>query len=531
MTEESSVLRACVEHFTFHDEAGPVLTGLELALRRGSITALLGASGSGKTTLGRLLGGWSRPGNSGLLSGVLEVAGQILHFEGTDDDPAINAAEWARHVGYVPQDSTTVLSMVRATVGEELAFGLENRGVSPAAMRESVQHVAGRLGLTHLLEHSPTTLSGGELRKLAIGCVVIMNPEILILDEPAASLDAEAAAGLVTLMRDLAGRGTAVLILSQCVDALVRAAGHWFLLQEGSLSAGGIMAELPDFTALAAAGLVVSADCGGVGSTPATDLPVDAQLMPDGSVHRASPPDLGGSKFPAAQLADVQFAFGPVARQRRPLRRRNAQSAVPPNTVLRGVNLSLQAGEVIAITGPNGAGKSTLLRHFNGLLQPDSGSVLIEGKDIAGQATGMVAAAVGLLFQQPRDQLFERTAQREVAFGLSGSAGTIAAATTHALDVVGLSGASSRHPAELPASQQRLLALATVLARRPAILLLDEPTVALDGHGRRFLVRAIHVAAAAGAAVVLVTHDVDFAAEAAHKTLVLSDGILVPAEP
>jgi energy-coupling factor transport system ATP-binding protein len=166
-----------------------------------------------------------------------------------------------------------------------------------------------------------------------------------------------------------------------------------------------------------------------------------------------------------------------------------------------------------------------LLRHLNGLLQPLAGSVRINGQDIAGLLPGKVAEDVGLLFQHPRDQLFERTAEREVGFGLAAGPGAIAS-VRRALAAVGLAEAASKHPAELPASQQRLLALATVLARRPSVLALDEPTVALDHHGLADLETAVRQAAAEGAAVVLVTHDLAYAQSLAHRTVVLTDGKL-----
>jgi energy-coupling factor transport system ATP-binding protein len=187
-------------------------------------------------------------------------------------------------------------------------------------------------------------------------------------------------------------------------------------------------------------------------------------------------------------------------------------------------------GEIVAVTGPNGAGKSTFLRHLNGLLRPTSGNVLVHGEDISRRPVGEVAAVVGLLFQHPRHQLFERTAAREVRFGLDRRFGgsEAAARTGAALADVGLSAHADAHPAELPASRQRLLALATVLARRPAVLALDEPTVALDGDGLSLLDAAVRNAAAAGAAVVLVTHDVPYARSVADRLLTLDGGRLAP---
>ena len=194
---------------------------------------------------------------------------------------------------------------------------------------------------------------------------------------------------------------------------------------------------------------------------------------------------------------------------------------------MRDLCLAVRPGEIVAVTGRNGAGKSTLLRHLNGLLRPDTGEVRVSGTSIAGLPAGRVAASVGLLFQHPRDQLFERTVLREVSFGLRRLFGKEAGARAQAaLAAVGLSADAETHPAELPASKQRLLALATVLAREPAVLVLDEPTVGLDRHGLEFLHRAVEDSAARGAAVVLVTHDLSYARATAHRVLVLDGGSL-----
>ena len=196
--------------------------------------------------------------------------------------------------------------------------------------------------------------------------------------------------------------------------------------------------------------------------------------------------------------------------------------------ILNGVSLSVNEGELVGLVGPNGAGKSTLLRLFNGLLRPLHGDVRVTGKGIAGVPTGVVAERHGLLFQHPHDHLFERSVQREVLFGLERLFGQHASAkAAAALAEVGLSASGGVHPHELSGSGQRLLALATVLAREPAVLALDEPTVALDAHGLARLTAAITAAAGRGAAVVLVTHDLAFARAHAHRTVELKDGALM----
>lgn len=517
-TETKPILSAGIRSFTYHGDGVPVLEGIDLDLAPGTLTAVLGASGSGKSTLGRLLSGWLPPGTGGTLRGFLELAGTRLDF-GAGCDPRINPAEWGRHVGFVPQDPAAALSTVRATVAEELAFGLENAAVDRQAMKAAVEHTAALLGLTGLLERDPGSLSGGQLRRLAIGCAIIAGPRVLILDEPFASLDSAGTAGLARLLQDLANLGTAVVVLSQVVDAPLLDAGTWIVLDNGRVTGSGTPAGLQ-----AGAGLLPP----GIRAAGGAPAPAREHM---GAVHADTLLPRGGAGVPALELRGVCFGYGDGGRaaEGRTTRRRARGGAGDASArVLTDINLSIQPGEVVAVTGPNGAGKSTLLRHVNGLLRPTAGRVLVHGRDIAGEPPGEAARSVGLLFQQPRDQLFERTALREVRFGLDRlfHPDEAAGRALEALSAVGLSGAADAHPAELPASGQRLLALATVLARKPSVLALDEPTVALDGGGLALLDAAVRSAAGEGAAVVLVTHDLDYARTAAHRVVMLDGGRL-----
>lgn len=522
-TSGKPVLAAGIRHFTFHDGQVPALQDVAISLAPGSFTAILGASGSGKSTLGRLLAGWLPPGGHGSLAGFLELSGTRLEFAGGAGDPRIDPAQWGRHVGFVPQDPGAVLSTVRATVAEELAFGLENAGTGRGDMQAAVQRTAGLLGLQGLLNQDPGTLSGGQLRRLAIGCAIIAGPPVLVMDEPFASLDAAGAEDLATLVLDLLKRGTAVVILSQVVDPLLLDADTWVVLAGGMVTAAGHPAGM-------GAG---HANDGGV--PPVLPRAIRRPAVPESAVPPGRP--AARQAGPAAlQLRGVSFAYPDPQVRGKESRRRwgRAAPAGGLNTgtpVLQDISLQVHPGEIVAVTGPNGAGKSTLLRHFNGLLRPTAGTVLVSGSDISSDPVGRTAASVGLLFQQPRDQLFERTVLREVSFGLERLVGRdmVAGRAAAALQAVGLAEAADEHPAELPASAQRLLALATVLARRPAVLALDEPTVALDGDGLALLDAAVGSAAAAGAAVVLVTHDLGYARTAAHRLLTLDGGRLTPA--
>ena len=273
--------------------------------------------------------------------------------------------------------------------------------------------------------------------------------------------------------------------------------------------------------AAAAAGpsAAASAAAGTTGAATGTARPLGATLAAGARSPGPVPVPAPGPGPASLELRGVGFGYGADPRRR---------GAPAQAQVLRDVDLAVNPGEIIAVTGPNGAGKSTLLRHFNGLLRPSEGDVRVCGRSIAGVPVGTVAASIGLLFQHPRDQLFERTVLREAAFGLRQLFGKAEAEgkARAALAAVGLSGTEAAHPAELSASRQRLLALATVLAREPAVLALDEPTVGLDRHGLAALQSAVVRAAATGTAVVMVTHDLAYARMNAHRVLELKDGQL-----
>jgi len=497
-----TALQIRIEAFTFHGEDTPVLTDTAISVTPGTLTAVLGGSGSGKSTLGKLLAGWLRAGHAGQFRGSLELDGTRLDFRGVPEDPRVNPAEWSRRVAFVPQDPAAMLSTVRATVAEELAFGLENRATPREDMLRAVERTAARTGLSGLLDRDPATLSGGELRRLAVGCAVIAEPDVVILDEPLASLDSAGAAQIEELVRSLCRTGTGVVVLSQAVDRVAREATHWTVLDGGTVTAAGAPAELAASDELERAGVI---GVPGVANQASLAGPVPAVAPGPGPAP--------------LEMRRVGFGYGQDPRRR---------GAAAQAWVLRDVDFAVLPGEIIAVTGPNGAGKSTLLRHFNGLLRPSAGDVKVCGRSIADVPVGTVAASMGLLFQHPRDQLFERTVLREAAFGLRqlfGKADAVGKARS-ALAAVGLSGMETVHPAELSVSQQRLLALATVLAREPAVLALDEPTVGLDRHGLESLQGAVVRAAARGAAVVMVTHDLSYARKNAHRVLELKDGRL-----
>ena len=201
---------------------------------------------------------------------------------------------------------------------------------------------------------------------------------------------------------------------------------------------------------------------------------------------------------------------------------------------LRGVDLQIAAGEAVAILGENGAGKTTLVKHFNGLLRPTAGRVMVGDWDTRDHTVAGLAARVGYVFQNPDDQLFERTVQAEVAFGprnLGHGEAEITAAAADALQQVGLEEHASEHPYDLHISQRKLLALAAILAMRTPAVVLDEPTTGQDAYGLARIGAIVESLKAAGRTVIAISHDVDFCAEHFDRVVIMAGGRVLADAP
>ena len=557
-----------LEHYWHRERSAPALSGLRLTVEPGTLTVIAGGSGSGKSTLAGILAG-SLPGRTGgRMAGTVRLAGEQVAYDGGAEPPAVDLRQWSRQVSCVPQDARNYLSQVRPTVAEELAFGLENAGLPLAAMRERVYEAAALFGLERLLPRHPARLSGGQERLVAIAAAAMGRAPVLVLDEPLAGLDRDAASRVTAAVRELRGAGTAVVLLTQTLDDLVEEAGHLLLLKDGAVAAEGaadVRREAAAAGVVSGAGSAIRAVAGPV-MEPATSgrpaarrcprTPSVPAVLPSGEHGSADKPDPASGSGPEVLLSyrDVGFSFpaedhtgldAPTTPRRRPRFRRTARRPGSPGwrhegpasgadrdsrragpdsgldprrRLLDDVWLDVRAGECMALTGPNGAGKTTLLKMGLGLVRPDTGAVILAGRDAADATVTRLAASAGLLFQNPADQLFERTVRREVGFGPKGVRPGQDAVEA-ALADCGLTDLADEHPYELPASQRRLVALATVLARRSRVLILDEPTVSLDGHGRETLARILAAATERGAGVLLSTHDLAFARENCHRTV------------
>ena len=403
-------------------------------------------------------------------------------------------AEVSQFVGTVLQDSER--QIIGSNVLAEIAFGLENLGLPADEIMERVQAVASRLHLDGLLERETWSLSGGEKQKVALAGGLALNTTILLLDEPLASLDPASSHEALTLFRRLADDGTAILLVEHRVeDALAVRPDRMLYLEEGRVEYLGPVRDLP-----------VEVDYRQV-KLPAEWVIRRARERP-GQVARRPAPKAAGSSEPIIVFDHVEFAYddGPL--------------------VLRDVNLSIHAGDLVALLGPNGAGKSTLVKHAIGLLKPTRGEVYVRGKSTRKTSVAEMARQVGYVFQSPSHMLFAPSVNEELAFGpknLGHPAGRIEKEVRQALEIVHLEDRGVDSPLALSFGQQKRVSIAAILAMQSRLLVMDEPTAGQDYQNYMDFMDAI-LEMPAFEAVVFITHDVDLAVSYANRVLLMADG-------
>ncbi|MEU0163178.1 ATP-binding cassette domain-containing protein [Streptomyces sp. NPDC006261] len=515
----------------------PTLSGVDLVVPEGELVLLVGPSGVGKSTLLGTVSGLVPHFTGGVLSGRVSVDGR--------DTRTHKPRELADLVGTVGQDP--LAHFVTDTVEDELAYGMESLGLAPDVMRRRVEETLDLLGLAELRDRPIATLSGGQQQRVAIGSVLTPHPKVLVLDEPTSALDPAAAEEVLAVLQRLVhDLGTTVLMAEHRLERVVQYADQVVLLPApGAAPVMGapadIMAISPVRPPVAELGLLAGWDPlplsvrdarRGAGDLRARLAETSPPAPPELSVHVAVAPAslspgpgpgriarlLGRTRAVEAPTADPVTRVGSLS-----VRRGRIEA-------LRRVTLTVAPGETVALMGRNGAGKSTLLGALVGMVEPTSGSVRVGGLAPARTDPRAMIRRVGLVPQEPRDLLYADTVAAEcgAADRDAGAAeGTCRALVSELLPGVG----DATHPRDLSEGQRLALALALVLTARPPLLLLDEPTRGLDYAAKGRLVGVLRSLAAEGHAIVLATHDVELAAELAHRVVILADGEVVADGP
>ncbi|WP_138966417.1 ABC transporter ATP-binding protein [Streptomyces sp. YIM 121038] len=527
----------------YEGTARPTVEHLDLAVPEGELVLVVGPSGVGKSTLLGTVSGLVPHFTGGTLRGRVTVAGR--------DTRTHKPRELADVVGTVGQDP--LAHFVTDTVEDELAYGMESLGLAPDVMRRRVEETLDLLGLAELRDRPISTLSGGQQQRVAIGSVLTPHPRVLVLDEPTSALDPAAAEEVLAVLQRLVhDLGTTVLMAEHRLERVVQYADQVLLLSSpGAAPVLGDPAELmavsPVYPPVVALGRLA-------GLTPLPLTVRDARRKAAGLRERladAVPPERDGAPAaPApssASRASEERRAAPAGRWWRLGRKapgRAADQGVAASgarveglavrrgrvEALRRVDLAVAPGETLALMGRNGAGKSTLLSTLVGLLPPTAGTVRVGGLAPHRTAPRELIRRVGLVPQEPRDLLYADTVAAECA-AADDDAGAPAGSCRDLVAQLLPGIADDTHPRDLSEGQRLALALAIVLTARPPLLLLDEPTRGLDYAAKARLVTILRGLAAEGHAIVLATHDVELAAELAHRVVILAEGEVVADGP
>lgn len=486
MTENKTILSVKDLRFTYSGQEKPALDGVTLEVRRGDFLVLFGRSGSGKSTLLRCL----KPS----LTPAGNLSGEIL-FDGEPITEMPHSDETAK-IGFLLQDPEN--QIVTDKVWHELAFGPESLGMPTDEIRGRVAETASFFGIGGWFHSDTSALSGGQKQLLSLAAVMVMRPEILILDEPTSRLDPVAAnelfSALVRVNREL---GTTVIMTEHRLDEALAAATGAVVIDDGKILAEGTPADV--------ARKIADGDIGSGTRALRAALPAYMRIG-EGSV-RAARELVGG-------LASEKRLFALPEKKERArgdivLSAENISFAYGDRQVVRDLTLDVRRGEITALVGGNGSGKTTTLRLLAGLIQPQCGFVTKK-------------ARTSTLPQEPR-ALFTKNTLRDELADISGDEKKLA----EAINICGLGGLLDRHPYDLSGGETQRAGIAMLLLTGADILLLDEPTKGTDAGFRDEFGRLLGRLADEGKAILIVSHDLEFCAETADRCAMLFDGGIV----
>ncbi len=476
--------------FTYPQRKTAAVSGVSFSLQHGEFAVLCGGTGCGKSTLLRLL----KPE----LSPLGNCSGRIF-FCGTQKDalePEVSAAK----IGFVMQKPEQ--QIVTDRVWHELAFGLENLHIPQNIIARRIAEMASYFGISDWFDRDTAALSGGQKQLLNLAAIMVMQPDLLILDEPTAQLDPIAAADFIMTLRRLCTDFSMTILLAEHrLEEVIPLCDRLLVMEDGILlhndAPRRIIPKLRDNPQIACAMPAAARLCHALEESGACPLTVrEGRTYLEQHFHNAirflQVPDPLKQTEPALEFFGVHFRYA-----------RNSPD------VLHGLDLKIHQQEIFCILGGNGSGKSTALSAAAGIHKPYSGKIRIFGKKNGGRLS-MLPQDVQTVFLKNtiREELADaKTDGKDLPFSLE-----------HLLDM---------HPYDLSGGQQQLLALAKVLAQKPEILLLDEPTKGLDAYTKQEFVRILRTLRQEGMTIVIVTHDAELAAECADRCALFFRGDVV----
>jgi energy-coupling factor transporter ATP-binding protein EcfA2 len=491
------------------------LDGIDFQVEKGQFIGIAGENKAGKSTLCQAFAGLVPTMFRGAYGGKLLIDGA--------EAAKTPIAELCQKVGLVFQNPFNQLSGAKDTVFEEIAFGLQNLGIPKEEIFKRVEENLKLLDIEEYRDRNPFDLSGGQTQRVAIASILAMEPKVIVLDEPTSQLDPQGSEEVFRVVDKLAKTGITIIMVEQKIEKLASYCDKILLLHKGKQIAYDTPEQIfsrDDLEELGVKPPVYTQVCRALGVCRKEGedrlYPVTLEQMV--RLREQFPPKLTGRTFVKGQevksgqevfrIQDLTFHYQPD---------------IP---VIEHQELCLDARPT-AIIGQNGAGKTTLVKLLKGLLKPNAGSIFFEGEDISRRTVAQLAGKVGYVFQNPDDQIFKNQVLEEVMVGplnLGKSREEAKKLAEEALEMVGLLEAAEENPYDLDLSERKMVAIASVVAMDPKVLILDEPTIAQDTKGRAVLGRIVRTLSEKGKFVLAILHDMDFVAEHFERVIIMAHG-------
>lgn len=507
------------------------LKDIDLSVEEGTFVGLIGPSGAGKSTLASAITGAIPHHYRGRLFGSTLVAGL--------DTCEAPPTDIAKVVGSVLQDIDA--QMVASVVEDELLFGLENFGIDHREIEGRIASALDAVGIADLRHREIATLSGGQKQKVAIAAILAMTPRVIVMDEPTSALDPASARDVFEVLRRAKElTGMTVILIEQTVALLAEYCDRVAVIDQGRIALDGTPTDVFSHgETLRAIGVDTPRTVRISNSLAETGLaPNDSPALTLDGAESLVAGILAPGLSKSSPIAPCALGDGPGARNtvdERPIIVDVAGAAYSYGTGqagIEGINLTVRAGEILAVVGQNGAGKTTFTKLLNGLIKPSAGVVRIAGLDTRATPVSVLASHAATLFQNPDRQLCRNTVVEEISFGLELQGAPADAARERARRVAATFGLpENASPFNLSRGQRQMVALASVVALEPELIILDEPTSGLDYRECMTVMETVRQRALDGAAVVMVCHDMEVVSDFADTLAVMTEGRLIEVGP
>lgn len=507
------------------------LKDIDLSVEEGTFVGLIGPSGAGKSTLASAITGAIPHHYRGRLFGSTLVAGL--------DTCEASLTDIAKVAGSVLQDIDA--QMVASVVEDELLFGLENFGIDHREIEGRIASALDAVGIADLRHREIATLSGGQKQKVAIAAILAMTPRVIVMDEPTSALDPASARDVFEVLRRAKElTGMTVILIEQTVALLAEYCDRVVVIDQGRIALDGTPTDVFSHgETLRAIGVDTPRTVRISNSLAETGLaPNDSPALTLDGAESLVAGILAPGLSKSSPIVPRALGDGPDARNaadERPIIVDVAGAAYSYGTGQAGIesiNLTVRADEILAVVGQNGAGKTTFTKLLNGLIKPSAGVVRIAGLDTRTTPVSVLASHAATLFQNPDRQLCRNTVVEEISFGLELQGAPADAARERARRVAATFGLpENASPFNLSRGQRQMVALASVVALEPELIILDEPTSGLDYRECMTVMETVRQRALDGAAVVMVCHDMEVVSDFADTLAVMTEGRLIEVGP